>query len=149
MLPLLSLRCGMNYRKRIVMLCYAGVFFLSFLWAVPSDGASAYMGIWTGENGNALFEIRHASGDTYEVVLFDVFDREEENLQARVGSVFISGLQWDERKYRFLGGTFKSQRDDIDATFFCELRPQDGGTMKLILKKGWISRSMMLRRFEG
>jgi len=144
----------MNYRrkirrmKRIVMLCYAGVFFLSFLGAVPSEGVSAYMGIWTGENGNALFEIRHASGETYEVVLVDVFDRKEENLQARVGSVFVTGLQWDERKYGFSGGTFASQGNDIAATFFCELWPRDGGTMKLILKKGWISRSMMLRRFE-
>jgi hypothetical protein len=138
----------MNYRKRIVMLCYAGVLFLSFLGAVPSEGVSAYMGIWTGENGNALFEIRHASGETYEVVLVDVFDREEENLQARVGSVFISKLQWDEKKFGFLGGTFESQRNDIDATFFCELWPQNDGTMKLILKKGWISRSMMLKRLE-
>jgi hypothetical protein len=46
--------------KRIAMLCHAGVFFLNVLWAVPSDGASTYVGIWTGENSNALFEIRHA-----------------------------------------------------------------------------------------
>jgi hypothetical protein len=85
---------------------------------------------------------------TATLFLVDVFDREEENLQARVGSVFISKLQWDEKKYGFLGGIFESQRNDIDATFFCKLWPQNDGTMKLILKKGWISRSMMLKRLE-
>lgn len=96
-----------------------------------------WLDCWVSQKGTTKIEVRPAAEGLYEVVIVWVSEDADSRVKESLGKILASGFLWDSAAGEFKGGTLTELRGSE-----CRMVPVKNDTLELIVKKGFLTRTI-------